>query len=87
MPTDTLAEEREYYLKRKAELLEHYPGKYALIKGQELLAVFDTQDAAYAEGLKRLGNVPMLVVRIQAEEPVAWFPALQLGLIGAHIQE
>ncbi len=87
MASEVLAEERKYFKEHKAELLERHPGKFALIKGQELLAVFDTPAAAYAEGLKRLGNVPMLVVRIQEEEPVAWFPALQLGLISAHIQE
>lgn len=81
-----LKEELAFYAEKKAELLKTYEGKYALIKGRALLGVFDSPSAAYEEGVKRVGNVPMLIVRVQKEEPRAWIPALQLGLIRAHLQ-
>ena len=77
---DELNEEQSFYVEKKAELLKAHEGKYALIKGRALLGVFDSPSAAYEEGVKRLGNVPMLIVRVQKEEPRAWIPALQLGL-------
>ena len=86
LASDELSEELAFYSEKKVELLKTYEGKYALIKGRALLGVFDSASAAYEEGVKRLGNVPMLIVRVQKEEPRAWIPALQLGLIRAHIQ-
>lgn len=86
MPEEILAEERKFYNENRAEWLKQHPGKFALIKGRELFGTFDSPDVAYAEGLKVLGNVPMLVIQILPEQPVARFPALQLGLIRADIQ-
>lgn len=83
---DPLGEERQYYLEIETDLLERHSGKFALIKGRKLLGTFDTAYAAYKEGLKKLGNAPMLIVQIQEEEPKEWLPALQLGLIDASIQ-
>ncbi len=86
MPGNDFQEELAFYAEQKPGLLEKYEGKFALIKGRELLGVFDTPSAAYEEGLKRLGNVPMLIVQVLRVEPRAWIPALQLGLIRAHRQ-
>jgi len=86
MPDEALAEELVYYTKNKADLLQKHEGKFALIKGRRLLGVFDSQAAAYSEGLKQLGNAPMLIVRVQAREPRVLIPALQVGLIRADIQ-
>lgn len=83
---EILVEERRFFQENRASLLQRYSGKFVLIKGHELLGVFDSPDFAYAEGLKRLGNVPMLVVQVLPEDPVARFPALQLGLVRADIQ-
>jgi len=85
-PQNTLEVEIAYYKANKTDFLQKYEGKYALIKGRELLGVFDSPTSAYADGLKRLGNVPMLIVHIQREEPKSWIPALQLGLIRADLQ-
>lgn len=83
---EVLAEERGFYHENRASLLQQHLGKFVLIRGRKLLGVFDSPDVAYAEGLKMLGNVPMLVVQVLPEEPVARFPALQLGLIRADLQ-
>ena len=86
MANQDLKEELAFYAERKADLLKTHEGKFALIKGRALLGVFDSRSAAYEEGVRRLGNVPMLIVRVQKEEPLAWIPALQLGLLRADIQ-
>jgi hypothetical protein len=83
---EILVEERGFYQENRAALLQQHLGKFVLIKGRQLLGVFDSPEVAYAEGLKLLGNVPMLVIQVLPEQPVARFPALQLGLIRADLQ-
>jgi len=83
---EILAEERGFYQENRAALLQQHQGKFVLIKGRQLLGVFDSPEVAYGEGLKLLGNVPMLVIQVLPEQPVARFPALQLGLIRADLQ-
>lgn len=79
-----LEEERRFYEAERSKLLASAEGKFALIKGSQLLGTFDTAGAAYEEGLRRLGNVPMLIVPILRQTPVEQIsPALHLGLIGA----
>jgi hypothetical protein len=87
MKADQLAEEQAYFEKIRKSLLAESEDKFVLIKGQQKLGVFDTGEAAYEFGLAKLGNVPMLIAQVQKEDVVARFPALQLGLIHAAIQD
>src|SRR5437868_10475727 len=66
MPTDptVLEEEVAFYNARKAEWLRLYEGRFALIKGRELVGTFATLEEAYEHGLSRFGNVPMLIRQI-----------------------
>jgi hypothetical protein len=75
--------EYEYYESIKEELLKEHGGKFALIKGKELLGVFDTDYDAYKVGLEKCGDTPFLIVRIQRELEKRWIPALELGLLNA----
>ncbi len=70
--------EYNYYLSRKPELLVLFEGRFALIKRRELIGTFDTHRAAYLDGRRRLGNVPMLIHRIEREEEVVWLPGFQV---------
>ncbi len=79
-----LEAEIEHFKSIKPELLRHHKGKYALIAGTELLGVFDEPQSAYAVGVQRLGNVPMLIKLITEEEPTESVPAMTLGLLRAH---
>jgi hypothetical protein len=45
-------------------------GKYALIRGEELLGVFGTYEDALTDGYKTLGLDPFLVKKIEAVERV-----------------
>lgn len=80
-----LETELQTYESQKKDLLGKSEGKFVLIKGREILGVYDSPEAAYSDGLRRLGNVPMLIKRIMREEPSVWVPALQLGLIHADV--
>ena len=85
MAAAVLAEEQAFYASSRDRLLKEHAGKWVLIVGRKLLGVFDSPDKAYAEGLKIVGNVPMLVIQVLAEQPTARFPALQLGLVSARL--
>jgi hypothetical protein len=81
---DALEEEVAYFESKKPELLFSSEGKVALVKGQEILGLFDSEEQAYAAGLARLGNQPFLIRRIAKDDPTASIPALQFGLLRAH---
>ena len=85
-PKEILVEEQSFYQENRADWLKEHQGKFALIKGREVFGFFDSPDTAYQDGLRKLGNVPMLVIQVLPEQPVAQIPALQFGLIGADLQ-
>ena len=80
-----LETELQFYDSIKQDLLEHHEGKFVLIIGADKLGIFDRDEDAYAAGLSQRGNVPMLIRKIQREEPVVSLPALTFGLLNAHL--
>lgn len=78
-----LQEELQYFGSIKEDLLKHHNGKFALIKGSELIDTFTTWGEAFNAGVERLGNVAFLIKRVQAEEENVQFPALVVGAISA----
>jgi hypothetical protein len=83
MKTDLLIDEYKYYQGVKSKLIEESEGKFALIKGSELLGLFDTDMDAYQVAISKFGNVPFLIIRVSREEEQYWIPALELGLLDA----
>jgi hypothetical protein len=79
-----LETELAYYETIKPALLQNHEGKFVLIVGREQLGIFDKGEDAYRHGIAVKGNVPMLIKKVQAIEPVAYVPAMVLGLINAH---
>lgn len=79
-----LKEELEYFISVKEELLKHYKGQFALIKGKELIGTYTTWEEAFNGGVKQLGNVPFLIKQIQEKDEFVQFPALIVGAISAH---
>ena len=78
-----LEAENKFFDANRAQWLPHHEGKFALIHGDALIGVFDSPAIAYVEGVKRLGNVPLLIKPILASDPVEHIPALTCGLIHA----
>lgn len=78
-----LQQEIAAYESRRAELLRHHAGKFVLIKGDELVGAYDTQEAAYGAGVERFGNQPMLIRQVLPEDQVEFLPALMHGVLVA----
>lgn len=66
-----LQTELEYFRSHLEEWITVHPGKLALVKGERLVGIFDTHEAALAEGARRFGLTDFLVRRISREEPRA----------------
>lgn len=63
-----LDEELKTYEQKKEELLRNYKGKYVLIKGSELVDIFETEKDAVRIGIEKFGNGPFLVKKIEEQE-------------------
>jgi hypothetical protein len=68
--------EREWatYEREKARLLAEAPGKFVVIKGDEIIGVYETQNDGIDEGWKRFPGRPVLTKHIVATEPVIYMP-------------
>jgi len=80
---DMLEEELEYYERNLSDWLNHYPGKFVAVVGQDVLGFFDTIDDALQAGARQVGLGSFLVRRIQEVEENVSIPALSLGIIYA----
>jgi len=85
MANEPLELEYKFYESKRAEFLKKYSGKVLLIRGEERIGVFDSEQQAYEEGVNRFGNEAFLVIRVvpQEKEVIATFPALYTGVIYA----
>ena len=75
-----LAEEIEFYNQNTERFLHEYTNRHLLIKGDELIGNFPTNDLAVGEGVRRFGIGPFLVRLSGADTPNASVPVLTLGL-------
>jgi len=80
-----LEQELQFFESMRAKWVGNYKDKFVLIKGKELLGVFDTFGDAYRVGVGKFGNTPFLIKRVSEEEQVERFPALTLGVIHANL--
>jgi len=83
MVKETLSEEYAYFNEIRKELINNNEGKYALIKGRNLVGIYDTDMDAYQVGVMQYGNNPFLIVKIFQENEIFWIPTLELGLLDA----
>ena len=76
--------ERKVFGERLPELLGKCPGKFAVIKGEEIIGIFDTLEEALAEGARRFGGESFLARRVETSPPEVSVPALTFGLLSAN---
>lgn len=70
-PDSHLCHEWNTYRREVGRLLsEGHEGKFVLVKDTTIIGIFDSQYAAYEEGLKRYLLQPMLVHEIRTLEPI-----------------
>jgi hypothetical protein len=77
---ELLKRELETYEAQKTELIANSRGKYALIKDDKVIDVFDTKSDAIRQGYERFGNVPFLVKQIVEVETPQNFTSNLLGI-------
>ncbi len=68
-----LEQEIKTYNELKNKLLKESRGKFVLIKGSEVLGVYENKDTALSEGYKKFGNQEFLVKEILELEAVNFF--------------
>ena len=75
-----LETELRYFNAHRAELLLDAPGKFALIKGEQVMGIFDSETTAIRHGYKMLGNVPFLVKKVTEVDIPLNFTSFNVGV-------
>lgn len=75
-----LDRERHVYESHLDEWRKSHPGKFVLIKHEDVLAFFDSLESAFNEGTKRFGLGPFFVAQITGTEVV------NVSFLGQHLQ-
>jgi hypothetical protein len=75
--------ERDFFEKHRDDLLRQFPGKFVVIKEQQLLGSYETIQDALGAGAREFGTESFLVRRTDASPEDVSIPALTLGLLSA----
>jgi hypothetical protein len=78
-----LETELKYLGDHRAEFAKLYPGKFLVIKGQELSGAFDTREEALTAAAEKHGLTDVLIRRAEDADELISVPALAFGLIHA----
>jgi len=83
MPSATTSEldaELRFFEAHRTELVARAEGKYALVKGNELAGIFESQTEAIRAGYEKFGNQPFLVKQISVVDIPLNFTSFNLGI-------
>jgi hypothetical protein len=76
-PGSAIAVEWEFYRREAGRLLsEGNEGRFVLIKGEAVIGLFESWEAAYQAGLERYSLQPFLIHQVRSQEPVIRGPVL-----------
>lgn len=75
-----LEKELAYFDQHRSELLGRAKGKFALIKNEELIDIFDSQVDAIRAGYRNFGNEAFLVKQIVAVDIPLNFTSFNIGV-------
>lgn len=75
--------ERKFFDSHREDLIKTYPGRFVVIKEEQLLGAFDTIQDALGAGAREFGIVPFLVRRTDETPSEISIPALTLGILRA----
>ena len=59
--------------------------KFLLIKNEELVGSFDSDEQAYKAGIEKFGNQPFLIKQVLEQEPALTVSALYVGMMHANL--
>ncbi len=79
---DPLAREKAFLKHNQAGLAERHPGRYLLIKDDEVHGAFETYEQGVSAGVRRFGAGPFLVRSVLHPDDAAApdIPALSIGV-------
>lgn len=80
-----LETELKYLRENKEDLSRRYPGRFLVIKGEEVSGAYETQDAALTAAVETYGLTNVLVRRPEDAEVEVNIPALAFGLLYADL--
>jgi len=75
--------EREYFEAHQEELVRQFPGRFIIVRGQEVLGPFESLQEALTVGARQFGLTPFLVRRTDEQPSEVRIPALALGILRA----
>jgi hypothetical protein len=75
--------EREYFEGHQEELLRQFPGRFIIIRHQQVVGPFDSLQEALSAGARQFGLSPFLVRRTDDQPREIRIPALALGILRA----
>jgi hypothetical protein len=78
--TIALQAELDTFESLRMTLVDRAPGKYALVKRNDLVDTFETELEAIREGYRRFGNEPFLVKHIVEADVPLNFTSFNLGM-------
>lgn len=79
--TGPLAEELNTYQEQKADLLQRSPGKFVLIKSDQIIGLYDHEEEAYREGYQRFRRAAFLVKQVQVQDKTYYIGGSALTLL------
>ncbi len=74
-------EELATYEQHKNLLLANAEGQYVVVSGNSLIGPYASHTAAYSEGIRTFGDVPILLKQVQRDEAV--FSSPFIGVVRA----
>lgn len=80
-----LETEMNYLKTHREDLVKLYPGRYLVIKGEEVTGAYETREAALEGAAEMHGLSNVLIRRAEDSDEIISIPALAFGLIYAHI--
>jgi len=79
-----LEQELAFYEQNLENWLHQYADKFVLVKGEEMVGVYDTNEQALTAGASLFGLESYLIRRIEKVTEEIRLPALTLGLLYAN---
>jgi hypothetical protein len=77
---DSLEKEVAFFEQHREDLVNQANGKFALVKGESLVGIFETQTEAIRAGYRNFGNQPFLVKQIVLADLPLNFTSFHVGV-------
>ena len=74
-----------FYKKNKKDYLSKYKSQFVLIKNDNFLGNYTTENEAYNAGVEKFGTEPFLIKQVIEEDETDDVPSLTIGIIHASI--